>query len=92
MEQAEDSFTGFLVQVHYNFGVRGRLEDVASTDQIFAELKEIVDFPVQYAGDVLVLVEHGLAACGQVDNAQPSVTKTDAIVEEYRALVGTALG
>src|SRR5437660_9076976 len=78
--------------MHDDFRVRGGFKGVTSGDQLFAQLNEVVNFPVQDAGYVLVLVKQRLASGDQVDNAQPGVAEPHRIVDEDRAIVRAAQG
>src|SRR5207302_5548857 len=86
----------FLVAVKQDLGVRPRSKLMARRQQIFAELRKVVNLAIEDNPDGLVLVRHRLMACGaEVDDAQAAVSQRDRLIgvgENFdAAVVGAAM-
>src|SRR5439155_23873745 len=84
-----------LVQMQDNFGIRSRRKTMPALLQDLLPMTVIVNFPVKRDPDGLVLVVHRLPAVGgEVDDAEPAVSQTDAAVrtDPRSRVVRTAMG
>src|SRR3989442_15921263 len=71
----------FLIAVKQDLGVCPRSELVARRQQIFAELRKVVNLAIEDNPDSLVLVRHRLMARGaEVDDAQAAVSQRDGLI------------
>src|SRR2546430_10692561 len=87
----------FLVAVQQDLGVCPRSKLMARRQQIFSELRKVVNLAIENNPDGLVLVRHRLMACGtEVDDAQAAVSQRDRLIgvgENFdAAVVGAAMG
>ena len=69
--------TVLLVEVDDNLGVRSGREPMAPLDQVALQLPVIVDLPVEDDGQRAILIEDGLSAALQVDDAQAAHPQAD---------------
>jgi hypothetical protein len=76
-----------------HLGVARREEAVALADQLLAQLRVVVDDPVEHAGEPEVRVDHRLrAARREVDDRQATVRERDRAVRPGPGTVGPPLG
>ncbi len=66
-------------------------DPVTSGGQLLAQRPELVELAVEDAGDVALLVRHGLRAGIEVDHLQAPVAEHAAAERVHAALVGTAM-
>ncbi len=72
--------------------VRVGFEDVPRGQQVLADGLEVVNFPVEDQDLGFVLIEHGLAAPGQVDNGQAAEAQGAARLLVELGVVRAAVG
>jgi hypothetical protein len=70
----------FLVQAQRNLAVRARAEPMAALLQIAPLTLEVIKFTVDDDMNAFVLVRDRLIAGCEVNNAQPRVSETDALI------------
>ena len=80
-----------LVEVDDHLGVALGGEAVALALQLPPQLDEVEDLPVEAEPHRAVLVGDRLEAVGDVDDAQPAVRETDAVVAVQAVAVGSAM-
>ena len=74
-----------------DLGVGASPEGVSRPRQIPTQLGEVVDLPVEHNHDRAILVEDGLVAGLQVDDAQSLDAQSNSLVHERAARVRTAM-
>jgi hypothetical protein len=70
-----------LIEMDYNFGVRGGLETVTRSLESLPELRKIVDLAVENDPNGLVFVGKRLPSSIDVDNAETTVAEPDSGVK-----------
>jgi hypothetical protein len=78
-----------LVQVDEHFRVRVRLETVAATLELRAQLAVVVDLAVEEHTGRAFLVEDGLVAGGEVDDGEAPHAQREATLHQVARVVGT---
>src|ERR1041385_6608530 len=72
----------FLVCVDDGFGPRPCREPVSTRDQVLSQVSVIVDLTVEDDRDRLILVENRLRSAAEIDDAEPTMAKSDVAVNE----------
>ncbi len=81
-----------FVEVGEDLGVARGVERVPVAEQVLAQLRVVVDQPVEDDDDVAVLVGHRLPAAGRVEDREAPVAEADAVARVEAVAVGTAVG
>ena len=74
-----------------DFRIALRCELVSEPDQSLAEFQVVEDFAVEGNLERAVWSGHGLRAAGQIDDAQPSVSKADGAIDSRTGCIGSAV-
>lgn len=88
VERAHAVRAHFLVGADDHLGIRLGLEPVAARHEIAPQFQIVEDLAVERDDDAAVVVGHGLAAAGDVDDAEAGVAEADIVVDMDTLLVG----
>ena len=71
-------FTPMLPGPHNGFRVALGSKHIAMAAQLVHQLKVVVDLTIEHQSDRFIVVENWLLACGDVNDREAAVTKTNA--------------
>src|SRR5438270_1027733 len=74
-----------------HLGVGRGPEKMTSPDQILAQLDIVEDFAVEADPNGAVGTRHGLCPTGEIDNAEPRMSKTRKCVFKYAVPIGPTM-
>ena len=81
----------FLVKVEDYLGIRAGGEPMSLTEQLFPEFQVVEDLAVEGDPQRRVLVAHGLLAAGEVNDAEPGMRQTHAVLSVKSGIVRPAM-
>lgn len=67
------------------------VEVVAAALQLLAQLRKVIDFAVEHDPHTTIFVVNGLAAAGEVDNAEPAHAQADVSLRVDAFFIRTAM-
>jgi hypothetical protein len=81
-----------FIGVHNYFPVTPGAELMPGPDQVPAQIRIIIDFPIEYQPEGLILVGHGLLSGGEINDGQAPVSQTQGAVQIIPLGIRAAMG
>jgi hypothetical protein len=93
VEPLDATWSPGVVRLNDDLRVASRKESIALRDEFFTKALEIVDAAVEHHGQAEFWIGHRLLRRGgEIKNAEPAVTKGNAVLREESARIWTSVG